>query len=170
MAWIDCYLIQGCEVCPDAEDTHVKQLEDVQIRFIRRMLGVHRHSMIVPVYTETGIMPLRVCRFLLTLRYLKYILKLESTHFLQAVLLSACELAAAGKRSWWSDLIKAKSKLPFDTPDLVASLLSDEYITSYLEVVESQMNAWLTMTVNGCNKLYLCRTSLWFRFFKSIRS
>ncbi|KAJ7573514.1 hypothetical protein C8J56DRAFT_708540, partial [Mycena floridula] len=62
MAWVDCYLIQGCEICPDAQENLIKELSEVQIRFIRRILNVHNRCMIIPLYTETGIMPLRIRR------------------------------------------------------------------------------------------------------------
>ncbi|KAJ7614279.1 hypothetical protein DFH06DRAFT_921978, partial [Mycena polygramma] len=64
---MDCHLTHGCEISPDSEDVHVKQLCKVQISFLRQMLNLHRRSMIAPLFTETGIMPLRVRRLLLVL-------------------------------------------------------------------------------------------------------
>lgn len=70
MARVDCHLIHGCEVSPDSEDVHVEQLCAIQIDFWRQALNVHSHSMLVVLFTETGIMPLRIRRFLLLLGYL----------------------------------------------------------------------------------------------------
>jgi hypothetical protein len=39
MARVDCHLIHGCEIMPDSEDIHLKQLSQVQISFIRNMLN-----------------------------------------------------------------------------------------------------------------------------------
>ncbi|KAJ4485776.1 hypothetical protein J3R30DRAFT_3283324, partial [Lentinula aciculospora] len=46
--------------------------------FLRRMLGLWRYSMITPLYTETGIMPIRSRRVILALTYL---LKLPRDHY-----------------------------------------------------------------------------------------
>lgn len=58
MARADCHLIHGCEVAPDCEDVHVKELCDIQVSFLRQILDVHSSSMIAPLFTETGIMHL----------------------------------------------------------------------------------------------------------------
>jgi hypothetical protein len=72
MARVDCHLIHGCEISPDSEDVHIKQLSKVQIRFLRQMLNLHSRSVIAPLFTETGIIPLRVRRLLLVLNHLIY--------------------------------------------------------------------------------------------------
>ncbi|KAJ7282401.1 hypothetical protein C8J57DRAFT_1710576 [Mycena rebaudengoi] len=64
----------------------------VQVDFIRQMLHVHSHSMLVLLFTETGIMPLRIRRFILVLGFLQYLLS-------QASLTSSIELDARGKKS-----------------------------------------------------------------------
>ncbi|KAF8056087.1 hypothetical protein FPV67DRAFT_1638885 [Lyophyllum atratum] len=58
MARVDCHLIQGCEISPDAEDVHVQKLCEVQVSFLRRMLNPRKKSMLAPLYTETRIMAL----------------------------------------------------------------------------------------------------------------
>jgi hypothetical protein len=94
----------------------VKQLCEVQISFIRQMLNLHGRSMIIPLYTETGIVPLRVRRFILALGYLQHLLELLPTHFARAALNNSIKLAAMGKKSWAKDLLSAASKLPFACP------------------------------------------------------
>jgi hypothetical protein len=74
MARVDCHLTHGCEISPDCEDVHVKQLCEVQVSFIRQMLNLHGRSMIIPLYTETGIVPLQVRRFILALGYMQCLL------------------------------------------------------------------------------------------------
>jgi hypothetical protein len=84
MARVDCHLIHGCEVSPDSEDIHVKELCTVQINLLRQMLNVHSHSVLVGLFIETGIMPLRIRRFLLLLGYLQYLLSLDMNHLARA--------------------------------------------------------------------------------------
>jgi hypothetical protein len=80
------------------------------------MLNTHGCSVVIPLCTETGIVPLRVRRFTLALGYLQHLLELPPTHFARAALNSSIKLAAAGKNSWAKDLISAASKLPFTSP------------------------------------------------------
>ncbi|KAJ6605652.1 hypothetical protein B0H10DRAFT_2076422, partial [Mycena sp. CBHHK59/15] len=47
---------------------------DVQHEFIRRLLGIHSHSILSVLFTETGIIPLSYCRPLLALGYLIYLI------------------------------------------------------------------------------------------------
>jgi hypothetical protein len=74
MARVDCPLIHGCEISPDSEDVQVKQLSKVRIRFLAK-------CSIAPMFTETGIIPLRVRRFLLVLSHLNYFLGLNHTDY-----------------------------------------------------------------------------------------
>ncbi|KAJ7846466.1 hypothetical protein B0H13DRAFT_2407849 [Mycena leptocephala] len=113
MARVDYHLIHGCEVPPDSEDKHIKQLCAVQVDVLRQMTNVHSQSMLAPLFTETGIMPLRTRRFMILLGYLRYILSLKLPHFAGARLNSSIELAAAGKKSWTGDVLIAATKLPF---------------------------------------------------------
>lgn len=78
MATVDCHLIHACEITPDSDDVHVKELLKIQVSFLRQMLNLHSRSEIAPLFTETGIMPLRVRRFVLTLKYLIYLHTLHS--------------------------------------------------------------------------------------------
>ncbi len=64
-ARVDCHLTHACEVVPDAIDAHVKDLEKIQEWFIRRSLRVGKKAPRIALYTETGLMPLRVRRFVL---------------------------------------------------------------------------------------------------------
>lgn len=82
---------------PDSEDIHLKQLSQVQIRFIRNMLNLHPRSMIAPLFTGTGIIPLRVRR-LLVLTHLVHGLGLVKKHYARAALDSSIELSAQGKK------------------------------------------------------------------------
>ncbi|KAJ6501158.1 hypothetical protein C8R47DRAFT_970601, partial [Mycena vitilis] len=153
MGRVDCHLTHGCEISPDSEDVHVKQLCKVQVTFIRRMLNLHRRSMIAPLFTETGIMPLRVRRLLLTLSHLRHFLDLKDDHLARAALNSSFELAGNGKKSWAQDLIKAATRLPFQCPELILTRqTASEDIEDFSEVVEK---VWLQSEIDSSDKLYL---------------
>ena len=156
MARVDCHLIHGCEISPDCEDVHVAQLSKVQVRFIRQMLNLHPRSMIAPLFTETGIMPLRVRRFQLVLKHLIYFLGLKNTDYARAALNSSLELAAGGKKSWVSDLIKAATRLPFRCPELVLTdTTSIRDVEIYAKLVDQLMLEWLQDAIDSSDKLYL---------------
>jgi hypothetical protein len=93
--------------------------------------------MLVPLFTETGIMPLQVRRYLVLLNYLRYIWTLEPTHLARACLNSSIELATQGKKSGFGDLCKATSKLPFDCPPLDMENATERNIEVYTKSVES---------------------------------
>ncbi|KAF9005875.1 hypothetical protein BDZ89DRAFT_966175, partial [Hymenopellis radicata] len=52
------YLISGTDVSPDASPELLKELYDVQLMVLRRLLGVNNRSMIAPLFTELGLIPL----------------------------------------------------------------------------------------------------------------
>ncbi|KAJ6458385.1 hypothetical protein C8R47DRAFT_995180 [Mycena vitilis] len=157
MARVDCHLTHGCEISPDCEDVHVKQLCDVQVSFIRQMLNVHGRSMVIPLYTETGIVPLRVRRFILALGYLQYLLGLLPTHFARAAVNSSIKLAALGKKSWAKDLITAASKLPFTCPGPDLQNATSNSILEYAKSVDTLMLQWIQGEVDSSDKLYLLK-------------
>ncbi|KAJ7601403.1 hypothetical protein DFH06DRAFT_1026134 [Mycena polygramma] len=155
MGRVDCHLTHGCEVSPDSEDIHVKELCAVQVDFLRQMLNVHSHSSLAPLFTETGIMPLRVRRFLILLVYLQYLLSLKLPHLARASLNSSIELAAAGKRSWAGDVLTAATKLPFTCPAFEFRTATEKSVAEYRKTIESRALEWLQNEVDSSVKLYL---------------
>ncbi|KAJ6501046.1 hypothetical protein C8R47DRAFT_970532 [Mycena vitilis] len=156
MGRVDCHLTHGCEISPDSEDVHVKQLSKVQISFLRHMLNLHSRSMIAPLFTETGIMPIRVRRLLIVLKHLQYFLGLDKEHYARAALDSSLQLAARAKKSWAKDLITAASRLPFQCPELIlTNATSIEYVKDYAKSVEKLMMEWLQQSIDSSDKLYL---------------
>jgi hypothetical protein len=136
MARVDCHLIHGCEVSPDSEDVHVKELCAVQVDFLRQMLNVHSQSSLAPLFTETGIMLLRIRRFIILLVFLQYLLSLKLSHLARAALNSSIELAAAGKKSWAGDLIIAATKLPFTCPPFDFTTATEKSVEEYRKGIE----------------------------------
>ncbi|KAF8137938.1 hypothetical protein K438DRAFT_1494664, partial [Mycena galopus ATCC 62051] len=155
MSRVDCHLIHGCEISPDCDDVHVKQLCDIQVSFLRQILNLHSHSLIAPLFTETGIMPLRFRRYLVLLSYLQYLLNLEQTHFTRASLDSSVQLAAHRKKSWFGDVCKAASKMPFHCPPPDMRNASSKSIEVYAKLVVKSALSWLQHQIESTDKLYL---------------
>ncbi|KAJ7144692.1 hypothetical protein C8R46DRAFT_823739, partial [Mycena filopes] len=112
MARIDPHLTFGCEVCLDVTSSHLEQLVDVQHEFIRRLLGLHRRSILAVLFTETGISPLLYRRPMVALRYLSYLTTLPPNHLASAAYLDSMLLSQAGHACWISDLRLVLQSLP----------------------------------------------------------
>jgi hypothetical protein len=78
MALVDPYLTLGCEVSLNVDVNHWKPLEDVQVEFIRRVLGVNKQLAIAPLFTETSLVSLRFRRLILALTHLRYLVALNN--------------------------------------------------------------------------------------------
>ncbi|KAJ7066872.1 hypothetical protein B0H15DRAFT_971598 [Mycena belliarum] len=130
-------------------DCHLIHAEDVHVSFIRQMLNLHRRSMIAPLFTETGIMPLRVRRFVLDLGHLVYLLGLNNDTYARTALNSSIDLAA-------KDLIKAATRLPFHCPELVLTRdTGPKYIEDYAKLIRRLLAEWLQSEIDSSEKLYL---------------
>ncbi|KAI0363317.1 hypothetical protein BV20DRAFT_958508, partial [Pilatotrama ljubarskyi] len=74
-AHVDAHLTAGCEI---ALDTHlpgpIAALERVQHTYLRRTLHISSHSQLAPLYSETGLWPIRYRQLHLALSYLRYVL------------------------------------------------------------------------------------------------
>ncbi|KAJ7262647.1 hypothetical protein B0H12DRAFT_1269863 [Mycena haematopus] len=144
MARVDCHLTHGCEISPDCEDVHVKHLCDVQ-------------SMVISLYTETGIVPLRVRRFILALGYLQYLIGLHPSHFANAALNNSIKLAVMGKKFWARDLLTAATKLPFPCPPPDLATATPKSIFDYAKSVEGLSMQWIQGELDSSEKLYLLK-------------
>ncbi|KAJ7098806.1 hypothetical protein B0H15DRAFT_920477 [Mycena belliarum] len=112
MSRIDPHLTFGCEVCLDVVGAHLKELTDVQHEYIRRLLGIHSHSVLAVLFTETGVIPLSYRRPILALGYLIYLITLPSNHLANAAYLDSLLLSDAQCSSWISDVRFVFQSLP----------------------------------------------------------
>ena len=69
-------LIGGCEILLDVDNACLDCLQVLQTCFLHQVLGLALNSIITPLYTEMGLLPLRVRRVQLALRYLVYLIEL----------------------------------------------------------------------------------------------
>ncbi|KAI5897156.1 uncharacterized protein SCHCODRAFT_01124747 [Schizophyllum commune H4-8] len=104
LARVDPHLTAGCEVVLDMDPDALKLLVNSQTSFIRRLFGVGSQSILAPLHTETGILPIAFRRLLLALGYLRYLLSLPPTHLAGAAMRDSMALASASRPGWFNDL------------------------------------------------------------------
>ncbi|KAJ3932654.1 MAG: hypothetical protein NXY57DRAFT_1002071, partial [Lentinula lateritia] len=131
-------------------------LEQVQLLFLRRMLGLSRRSMVAPLFTETGIMPIRTRRVILALRYLIYLLKLPPDHYAYLALQENNNLRTQARKCWLSDLDWAISHLPSSTLTLPPlAQLSEQSVLHLIKSISHESNAHLQSEVDNSHRLAL---------------
>ncbi|KAJ8489933.1 hypothetical protein ONZ51_g2645 [Trametes cubensis] len=109
---VDPHLTAGCEVVLDSRPSAVLGLEAVQKTFLRRALHLSSWSPLTPLFTESGVWPLRYRRLELALRYLRYVLR-DGPQLTQAAMEESWQLVVQhSSPSWWSDLHHAAAALP----------------------------------------------------------
>ena len=113
-------------------------LLDTLHAFIRRMLGLSDRSMLVVLFTETGLMPLQYRRIILALSYLQHLLSLPASHYAHMALRDGLALATAHKPCWVSDLCIVLHHLPHFPVDLPCSLsnMEADNVTTTIRDVE----------------------------------
>ncbi|OSC98103.1 hypothetical protein PYCCODRAFT_1375939, partial [Trametes coccinea BRFM310] len=111
-ARVEPHLTAGCEVALDISPRSIDDLAAVQHTCLRRALQLSAHAQLVPLFSETGLWPLRYRRYHLALRYLLYILR-EQPALPHAALRHAwCLSVRSAAPSWWSDLFHVGNALP----------------------------------------------------------
>jgi hypothetical protein len=95
------HLTHDCEVSLDLELTYLKPLDDVQVEFIRRILGVNKRSLIAPLFTETGLVPLRFSRVILALTHLRYLAALDNDRYVKVAAKDSMSQTPAKLRGRW---------------------------------------------------------------------
>ncbi|TEB28630.1 hypothetical protein FA13DRAFT_1600189, partial [Coprinellus micaceus] len=135
-ARIDPYLTYGCEIAIDVDTVGIKKLEDAQLAYLRRLLGLHPRSIRAALFSETGIMPIRYRRIILALQYAKYALSQQDSHFVKRTYQDAVSLFRQGKSGWVGDIQNCLSRLPVPVAMQVESLESIEGIEKLIEDVE----------------------------------
>ncbi|KAF6741561.1 hypothetical protein DFP72DRAFT_833015 [Ephemerocybe angulata] len=155
MALIDPHLTHGADVVVDNNARAVSKLVEVQKLFIRRTMGLGPRSSANILFTETGLIPLRVRRVCLLLRYILYVLEAPAG-LVKSALREAVALDFAGRVSWVTSLRWAVSALPFECtfPD-PNGLLRVEEIATLLEEVEGGVGKWLQGRLDANPKLSL---------------
>ncbi|KAF9061848.1 hypothetical protein BDP27DRAFT_1234514, partial [Rhodocollybia butyracea] len=109
MGCVDPHLTYGCEVTIDTCNSSSDVINDVRKSFYRQLLGLSKT--IRAIFSETGIMRLKHCRFLLQVCFLDYLLTRPLDCLARTALNDSINLHLCNKPSWFSDLIEVKSNL-----------------------------------------------------------
>ncbi|THU98325.1 hypothetical protein K435DRAFT_856763 [Dendrothele bispora CBS 962.96] len=110
-ALVDCHLIHGCEIMPDVDNVALYKLQKVQRAFLRRLLCIGFNSVLAPLFTEIGVLPIEYRRITLCLRYLEYLLELPENRFAYMALQANIDMVYASQPCWLQDLRLALNKL-----------------------------------------------------------
>ncbi|PIL33484.1 hypothetical protein GSI_04107 [Ganoderma sinense ZZ0214-1] len=100
-------------VALDVRPNALRAFEELQRTYLRRLLRLSTHSQLCPLFTETGIWPVRYRRMELVLRYAKYLVTdgpMLPRLALQKVVALAQTSGPHG--SWWSNVQHALAALP----------------------------------------------------------
>ncbi|KZV91024.1 hypothetical protein EXIGLDRAFT_616178 [Exidia glandulosa HHB12029] len=140
---------------PDTDDPLLDHLSEVQISFIRSLLGVHKRSVLAPLYTETGLAPLKYRRIDIALRYLQYAVECAPDTYVADAIADSIALAASNAQSWFMDLqlVILKLRGPF------ALSSGRDAATQDIELLRSRIEAHMgqefSLELRNNKKLYL---------------
>jgi hypothetical protein len=77
----------------DVDEGSLGKLETVQHLYLHQLLGLHSHSTLAILFTETGVMLIKFRCIILAIGYLIYLLSLPPSHFAWAAFEDSLALA-----------------------------------------------------------------------------
>lgn len=155
MALVDPSLTHGCEVTPDSNRTARGVLEEVQIWYMRRAMGVGARAAISTSYTETGMMPIRYRRLLLALGFWRYTARSPGL-LVHRAMREAIRIDFDGGVSWVSRFREALGLEPrAGALPTHEHLMDDRRLVLLQETVQRSMGMSLLAQVEGSGKLEL---------------
>ncbi|TFK79730.1 hypothetical protein K466DRAFT_505100 [Polyporus arcularius HHB13444] len=134
-ALIEPHLVYGCEAALDVRPLSLKPLLNVQSMYLCRSLGLGPRSQLAPLYTETGVWPIRYRWVYLTLWWLRYVVRDRPPLPLAAVR-EAWQLAQDHHSSWWGDLCLSLLELPVAVLVQIEEMPTVDSVYSALAQVE----------------------------------
>ena len=138
----------------DVELKSLALLERVQLKFLRRMLGVGRRSMKAVLFSETGIWPIKYRRVHLALKYLCYLLQLDKRRPASNALLSeSIMLARKGQLCWINDLRIVLSRLYVPVHLDISADLQVAAVEIAMKDVEKSMEAWIDHEIGTSSRV-----------------
>ncbi|KAI1790169.1 hypothetical protein LXA43DRAFT_891453 [Ganoderma leucocontextum] len=164
-ARVEPHLTYGCEVALDVRPQSVGLLEKVQLAVFRRLLGLASRSQLIPLFSETGLWPIRYRRLELALRFAQYVLR-EQPRLALAALHDAYTLASLGCMSWVSDLCHAFRALPcpVQVPCFASPQPTEQMFSDLAAALSASLARWLYDGILLCDRLpilqWRCRPTL----------
>ncbi|KAJ3515951.1 hypothetical protein NMY22_g14317 [Coprinellus aureogranulatus] len=156
MALVDPHLTHGCDVTVDCVKAAWEILEAVQETYLRKVLNVGMLCMLVILFTETGLVPIRYRRSDFTLRFLLYAMQCPPGHYVREAMRESVALDINGKSSWIGDVRKSIRALPggCDLPGH-DDLEDADCIEDLRRKITAGMRRELQRRVDASPKLYL---------------
>ncbi|KAJ3516411.1 hypothetical protein NMY22_g14215 [Coprinellus aureogranulatus] len=156
MALIDPHLTHGCEIAIDCIKAGWEQLEKVQEGYLRNVMDVGALCMLVILFTETGILPIRYRRLDLALRFVQYAMQCPRGHYVREAMEESIRMDIDGEACWLGDLRKSIQALPFQCVFPGHDSLGDaDVIDNLRKAIVKGMRLDLQRQVNASPKLYL---------------
>ena len=93
-----------CEAWYGLKKQEIKQLEDVDLMLLKKLLNSHSRVASESVYLELGVTPLEYLIRSRRLMFLKYILSQEDSELIQKIFMAQVEMPL--KNDWWLDVEK----------------------------------------------------------------
>ncbi|KAJ7478117.1 hypothetical protein FB451DRAFT_957950, partial [Mycena latifolia] len=104
--------LSAADICPDVVKARRKEREAIQNHYLRRMLGLTERSVIVVLFSETGLEPISYRRVILLLKNLRHLASLGEARLVKNGLLDSLDLARQLKMSWVNDIVTVLAELP----------------------------------------------------------
>ncbi|VDB85252.1 unnamed protein product [Peniophora sp. CBMAI 1063] len=157
-ARVDCYQILAADVVPDI-GSKIDALEKIQQAFARRVLGLRKRSLIIPLYTELGMVPIRYRRLKLALRFLRYVVTQPAGRYVRLAMQEAIQMFDAGIPGWLGDLRHALLRLPHpvELPKNTRTLWNPATADDLIRSVDASLHAELQDAIMTYPRLYLLR-------------
>ena len=157
MALIDPHLTHhdGAEICLDVNPPLLEKLEDVQHRFLGRLLNVGEKCLSALLFTETAIIPIKYRRILTALKYLKYLLQMPPESYSSHAMRDSINLALSGKPCWVMDILYVLKKLPFNVITLNLAALTPQNIDDTIKSVNRGLENHLQQIIDTSPNSYL---------------
>ncbi|TFY62859.1 hypothetical protein EVG20_g6551 [Dentipellis fragilis] len=157
MARVDPHLIHGCDVILDIDAGSLTDLELLQCKYIRRLLGVSTRCSRVFLFTETGLVPLNYRRVLLSLGFLAYALAQPPERLVHRALATALRLARDGTPCWITDLQWVLCHLPVAVDVLVTDLGDAACVPGVVDRVHDSLDSHLQTRFQASARSLLLR-------------
>ncbi|THU82738.1 hypothetical protein K435DRAFT_784507 [Dendrothele bispora CBS 962.96] len=153
MARVDPYLTFACENSIDVDVKLLGLLESVQHSFLCRLLGLNSHSMLLILFTKTGLLPIRYRRLELALAYAKYATACPINHYAKCAYMHSCNLVRNGHSSQIGDIIHALSRLPVPVICTVDDFVSTDRLDRLAVAVR---DSWITLATDAIQGSIRC--------------
>ncbi|KAJ7707450.1 hypothetical protein B0H17DRAFT_918047, partial [Mycena rosella] len=145
------------DIAIDVDTGLVSELMEAQHLFLRCLLGIHSRSMLAVLFTETGLMPIRIRHLLLTLGRLRYMASLGDERTVRAAPLDSVDLFTTGFSGWAGDVVILLSTLTMPIHIAPADFLSIPTIDTIIAKVSEVIDANLQFDIDHLQKTHLPR-------------